>query len=100
MAFLTDLGPSHLHMFHCRIQIFGIKVFLWTISIIFPLDRVSWDDTLVNGLGFVEEHVLQAPLFFMSLMRYITPTLDDLYVLQTPIPSPLPPSYPGPYHPC
>jgi hypothetical protein len=61
-----------------QVQIFGIKFLLWFLSLIFPLDRVSWDDSLVNGLSFVEEHVLQAPLFFMSLMRYITPTLDDL----------------------
>jgi hypothetical protein len=56
----------------------GIKVLLWTVSLFVSLDRVTWDDTLVNGLGFIEEHVLQAPLFFMSLMRYLTPTLDDL----------------------
>lgn len=61
--------------------IFGIKALLWFLSLIFPLDRVSWDDSLVNGLGFIEEHVLQAPLFFMSLMRYITPTLDDLFMI-------------------
>ncbi|KAH6844833.1 formamidase [Chaetomium sp. MPI-CAGE-AT-0009] len=61
--------------------IFGIKVLLWFLSLIFPLDRVSWDDSLVNGLSFIEEHVLQAPLFFMSLMRYITPTLDDLFMI-------------------
>jgi len=60
--------------------IFGIKALLWFLSFIFPLDRVSWDDSLVNGLSFIEEHVLQAPLFFMSLMRYITPTLDDLFM--------------------
>ncbi len=41
---------------------------------------MTWDDTLVNGLTFIEEHVLQAPLFFMSLMRHITPTLDDLFM--------------------
>ena len=51
---------------------------LWFLSLFLPLDRVSWDDSLVNGLTFIEEHVLQAPLFFMSLMRYVTPTLDDL----------------------
>ncbi|KAH6649589.1 hypothetical protein F5144DRAFT_9435 [Chaetomium tenue] len=62
------------------LPIFGIKVLLWFLSLIFPLDRVSWDDSLVNGLSFIEEHVLQAPLFFMSLMRYITPTLDDLFM--------------------
>ncbi|KAL2024748.1 hypothetical protein VTK56DRAFT_5569 [Thermocarpiscus australiensis] len=60
--------------------IFGIKVLLWVLSLFLPLDRVTWDDKLVNGLGFIEEHVLQAPLFFMSLMRHVTPTLDDLFM--------------------
>ncbi|KAH6614719.1 hypothetical protein B0J18DRAFT_485942 [Chaetomium sp. MPI-SDFR-AT-0129] len=62
------------------VPIIGIKILLWFLSVIFPLDRVSWDDSLVSGLTFVENHVLQAPLFFMSLMRYITPTLDDLFM--------------------
>jgi hypothetical protein len=35
---------------------------------------------LVNGLSFIEEHVLQAPLFLMGLMRYVTPALDDLFM--------------------
>ncbi|KAK4228204.1 Acetamidase/Formamidase family-domain-containing protein [Podospora fimiseda] len=62
------------------IPIIGIKSLLWTSSFFFSMDRVSWDDKLVGGLGFIEEHVLQAPLFFMSLMRYVTPTLDDLFM--------------------
>lgn len=44
------------------------------------MDRMSWDDQLVDGLGFIENHVLQAPLFLMSMMRYMTPTLDDLFM--------------------
>ncbi|KAK3313935.1 hypothetical protein B0H66DRAFT_607171 [Apodospora peruviana] len=60
--------------------IIGIKVLLWFLSFFFSLDRVSWDDQLVGGLTFIEEHVLQAPLFFMSLMRYVTPTLDTLFM--------------------
>ncbi|KAL2264017.1 hypothetical protein VTK26DRAFT_3572 [Humicola hyalothermophila] len=62
------------------VPIIGIKVLLWTLSLVFPLDRMSWDDTLVSGLSFIEEHVLQLPLFVMSLMRFITPTLDDLFM--------------------
>ncbi|KAK0713783.1 hypothetical protein B0T26DRAFT_370925 [Lasiosphaeria miniovina] len=62
------------------IPILFIKSSLWASSFVFDLDHVSWDNKLVNGLGFIEEHVLQAPLFFMSLMRYITPTLDDLFM--------------------
>jgi Etoposide-induced protein 2.4 (EI24) len=53
---------------------------LWAVSFFFSLDHAAWADKLVGGLGFVEEHVLQAPLFFMSLMRLVTPTLDDLFM--------------------
>lgn len=34
---------------------------------------------MVEGLNFMASHVLQVPLFLMTLMRYITPTLDNLY---------------------
>ena len=61
-------------------QIVGIKALLWLLSLFVSLDRVTWDDTLVTGLTFIEEHVLQAPLFLMTLMRHITPTLDDLFM--------------------
>ncbi|KAK0724819.1 hypothetical protein B0H67DRAFT_116091 [Lasiosphaeris hirsuta] len=60
--------------------IIGVRVLLWFSSLFFPMDSVTWDDKIVNGLGFIEEHVLQAPLFLMSLMRYLTPTLDDLFM--------------------
>ena len=62
------------------LKIIGIRVFLWFLSFTIDLRNATWDDKLVGGLGFVEEHVLQAPLFFMSLMRYVTPTLDDLFM--------------------
>lgn len=63
-------------------QIIGIRVFLWMLSFIVDLEAVTWDDTLVDGLAFVGEYVLQVPLFLMSLMRYVTPTLDNLYVVR------------------
>lgn len=62
------------------IPIIGVKVLLWFVSLVYSLDGVTWDDKVVNGLGFIEEHVLQVPLFLMSLMRYITPTLDELFM--------------------
>lgn len=40
----------------------------------------QWDDEVVNGLHFLEHSVLQVPFFLMTLMRYITPTLDQMYV--------------------
>ncbi|KAK0610508.1 hypothetical protein B0T17DRAFT_116726 [Bombardia bombarda] len=60
------------------IPIWAIKLLLFLLSTF--MDLSTWDDKLITTLGFIEEHVLQAPLFFMSLMRYITPTLDDLFM--------------------
>jgi hypothetical protein len=39
---------------------------------------VTWDDSIVEGLNFIEEYVLQVPFFLMALMRYLVPTLDNL----------------------
>ncbi|KAL7619980.1 hypothetical protein AAE478_010528 [Parahypoxylon ruwenzoriense] len=62
------------------IPILGIKLLLGILSLIFDLDKATWDDTLVNGLDLVANHVLQIPLFLMTLMRYITPTLDNMFM--------------------
>ncbi|KAI1501538.1 formamidase [Biscogniauxia marginata] len=62
------------------IPIIGIKVLLSILSLIFNLDQATWDDSLVNGLDLIANHVLQIPLFLMTLMRYITPTLDNMFM--------------------
>jgi hypothetical protein len=41
---------------------------------------MTWNDSIISGLDFIENSVLQVPFFLMSLMRYITPTLDEMYV--------------------
>jgi hypothetical protein len=53
-------------------------VLIWTISLFHSLEGVQWDDSLINGMNFIEEYVLQVPFFLMTLMRYIDPTLDNL----------------------
>lgn len=53
---------------------------LWFISFFINLDTVSWDDSIVGGLDFVQNYVLQVPFFLMTLMRYITPTLDNMFM--------------------
>lgn len=62
------------------VPIIGIRVLLWFISLFFRLDTVTWDDKIIDGLHFIEEYVLQVPLFLMTLMRYATPTLDNLFM--------------------
>jgi len=48
------------------------------LSFTINMGSVTWDDSLISGLEFVEDHVLQLPVFLMTLMRYITPTLDNV----------------------
>jgi hypothetical protein len=61
-------------------QIIGVKVLLWFLSLVFSLDSVTWDDKIIGTLNFVEEYVLQVPFFLMAVMRYLTPTLDNLFM--------------------
>lgn len=44
------------------------------------LGHARWDDEVIEGLVFIEHSVLQIPYFLMTFMRYVTPTLDNLYV--------------------
>ncbi|KAI2634546.1 formamidase [Xylaria nigripes] len=62
------------------VPVLGIRFSLYISSFIFDLDRTSWGDHLVNGLDLIANHVLQIPLFLMTLMRYVTPTLDDMFM--------------------
>ncbi|KAI1340654.1 transmembrane protein UsgS [Xylariaceae sp. FL0016] len=62
------------------IPIIGIKLGLGFLSLFFNLDKATWDDSLVNGIELVANHVLQVPLFLMTLMRYVTPTLDEMFM--------------------
>jgi hypothetical protein len=62
------------------LQIIGIKILLWFTSFFVNFEAATWDDKVVSGIDFVERSVLQIPFLMMSLMRYITPTLDEMYV--------------------
>ncbi|KAH0542078.1 hypothetical protein FGG08_003458 [Glutinoglossum americanum] len=59
--------------------IIGVKVLLWLLSF-FLNEQTTWNDNIISGLGFIENSVLQVPFFLMSLMRYITPTLDEMFM--------------------
>ncbi|PBP18716.1 transmembrane protein UsgS [Diplocarpon rosae] len=60
------------------IPVIGIKVLLWFLSFVFDFTNATWDDDIVSGLDFVQNYVLQVPFFLMTLMRYVTPTLDNI----------------------
>lgn len=44
------------------------------------LNDQTWDDTVVHGLEFITNSVLQVPFFLMSVMSSITPTLDQVFM--------------------
>ncbi|KAL8949434.1 MAG: hypothetical protein Q9222_004457 [Ikaeria aurantiellina] len=62
------------------VPVIAVKVSLWTLSFFVNFEAASWDDHLVEGLDFLANSVLQVPFFLMSLMRYITPTLDHMFM--------------------
>lgn len=75
---LFQVERSDLSNHNTPLQIIGIRLLLWTTSLFYSLESVTWDDAIVEGLEFIEEYVLQIPFFLMTLMRYVVPTLDDL----------------------
>jgi len=42
------------------------------------LQSAHWDEEIIQTLTFIEHSVLQLPFFLMTLMRYITPTMDNM----------------------
>ncbi|OAA81901.1 hypothetical protein LEL_01446 [Akanthomyces lecanii RCEF 1005] len=57
-----------------------VRFAIWLLSLFISLDSVTWDDSLINGMDFMAEYVLQIPFFLMVLMRYMVPTLDNLFM--------------------
>ncbi|KAK7509923.1 formamidase [Phyllosticta citriasiana] len=62
------------------IPILGVKGLLWFRTLFMETEGSTLDTDVVDGLHFLEHSVLQVPFFLMSLMRYITPTLDDMFM--------------------
>ena len=63
-----------------NVPIYALKFSIYFLSFIVDLDQETWDETLVSGLDFIANSVLQIPFFMMVLMSTITPTLDHLFM--------------------
>ena len=53
---------------------------LWFIGFVVDLKSATWDESIIKGLDFIQNYVLQVPFFMMTMMRYITPTLDNMFM--------------------
>ncbi|KAH8724472.1 hypothetical protein GQ44DRAFT_618067 [Phaeosphaeriaceae sp. PMI808] len=63
---------------YCKVV--GVRVLLWITSLFVNMDQTTWDESVVGGLHFLEHTVLQVPFFLMTMMRYVTPTLDKMFM--------------------
>jgi hypothetical protein len=72
--FLTD--ASSVSELLLTGQVVGVRALLWILSLVVNMDHTTWDESVVDGLQFLEHTVLQVPFFLMTMMRYVTPTLD------------------------
>jgi hypothetical protein len=62
------------------IPLVTVRLALWLLSFVYSLQDVTWDDSLIEGLNFIGEYVLQVPFFLMTILRHGLPTLDNLWV--------------------
>ncbi|KAJ5692423.1 hypothetical protein N7462_001846 [Penicillium macrosclerotiorum] len=63
-----------------QIPIITVKFCLYVVSWIINLEHVTWDNALLNTLEFISKSVLQVPFLLMTLMGYVTPTLDEIFM--------------------
>ena len=75
MALYLLLACIPNSIFH---QIIAVKFAIYLLSWIINLDHATWDDKLLSGMDFMSKSVLQVPFLMMTLMRYVTPTLDEM----------------------
>lgn len=62
------------------VPVVAVRVLLWILALFINMDHTHWDESIVNGLHFLEHTVLQVPFFLMTMMRYVTPTLDHMFM--------------------
>ncbi|TQS35339.1 hypothetical protein Golomagni_04244 [Golovinomyces magnicellulatus] len=63
------------------IPVYIVQVLLWLLSFVLNVDYMTtWIQNIFSSLGYVQDYVLQVPFFFMILMRYLTPTLDNMFM--------------------
>jgi len=62
------------------IPVIAVQLIIWIFGLFVDLRSSSWENEVIEGLQFLEHSVLQVPFFLMSLMRHITPALDEMFM--------------------
>lgn len=62
------------------VPIIGIRILLWALSFILDFEHATWNNDIIKFLDFVQNYVLQVPFFLMTMMRHLSPTLDNMFM--------------------
>ncbi|KAF2858851.1 hypothetical protein K470DRAFT_220377 [Piedraia hortae CBS 480.64] len=62
------------------IPTWSVRALIVIAGLFTDLSQVTWDEKLVNGTRFLEHSVLQLPFFLMSLIRYMSPAMDQMFM--------------------
>lgn len=58
----------------------GTRLLIRFIGLFTDLQDATWDEDVIEGIEFIEHSVLQVPFFLMSFLRYLTPTMDNMFM--------------------
>jgi len=58
----------------------GIRFLIRFLGLFTDLQGSTWDEDIIEGVEFIEHSVLQIPFFLMSFMRYLSPTMDNMFM--------------------
>lgn len=61
-------------------QTFLIRLSIRFVGLFADLEGSTWDEDVIDGIHYIEHHVLQVPFFLMSFMRYLSPAMDHMFV--------------------
>lgn len=61
-------------------QTLGIRFLIRFLGLFTDLQGSTWDEDIIEGVEFIEHSVLQIPFFLMSFMRYLSPTMDNMFM--------------------
>ena len=57
-----------------------MRFFIQFLGLFTDLSASTWDEDIIDGVHYVEHHVLQVPFFLMSFMRYLSPAMDHMFM--------------------
>lgn len=58
----------------------GIRLLVRLVCLFADCADSTWDEDVVDAIHHLENEVLQVPFFLMSLMRYLSPAMDQMFM--------------------